>query len=89
MKIKITSDDIYHGICNDGDACPIALAVARHIPGYSLQVDAVTVTLFGYDGESQVSFDVPEVASDFIRDFDAIDENVMPFEFELEGVDEN
>lgn len=81
LKIDVTAEDIAKGIQNDCEACPIALALSRAVPG----ADFIEV-----DGDANYELDdvtyyarFPESAKNFVTRFDA-GETVEPFTFEAE-----
>jgi len=88
MKVKVTQYHIDNGIPCSTDSCPIAQAI-NELDDKDYPKDAEGgVSVVG----GEVSFDykdftydipLPDIARDFIVKFDS-DENVAPFEFELD-----
>lgn len=85
MKISVTREDIAAGKRHECGACPVALAVARHLcDGVAPQVGYFTIQyrrLADQQTLTHVSW-LPAPASEWIEDFDHR-RPVEPFDFEL------
>lgn len=88
VTIKVTPRDIQRGKCGDVAKCPIALAVKRTRRGWRhVEVTGDDITYF--DHGRQMRADLPDIAEDFVLDFDRITEGAYDrtdfpaFEFEL------
>lgn len=76
MRIEVTADDIFNGVCKSFKSCPVALAILR-ASGQQCLVGAFRVER--PDGGTWVNHDF---VHDFITAFDRGD-TVTPFAFEL------
>jgi len=89
MKKKITvqlnTDDIKNGKRGSSCGCPVALAVNRAIKDVCSAQVSIGQRFAFIDGSGSYlmhSVDLPEIATQFIRDFDR-EEEVKPIIFEL------
>jgi hypothetical protein len=84
--INVTATDILRGVRNDQLACPIARAARRRFKVKSRERAGVRVhyhkLLVDQGGEWMTSYNLPQVASDFLDEFDS-GEPVMPVRFEV------
>jgi len=82
VVVKVTAEDIAHGVKNDCERCPIARALWRAIPGASPVVGGVSASW--HDGAgSWVRVTLPASARGFVSDFDGR-LPVAPFSFPLD-----
>ena len=87
MIINVTQAHIDNGSPCDGGDCPVALALADAYPDAKYIAVGLDFATVDHGGRS-FSILLPEVAADFIQDFDAgNDENLkgwapLPFAFE-------
>ena len=64
-------------------ACPTVLAVQDKLKNHSIRVGTTLVSLDKDERDSSTYFRLPEIACDFIRDFDA-GSPVKPIKFTME-----
>lgn len=76
MIIEVTQEDIAKGISRSTCACPVALAVSRHLGLNWVSFETVT-TLNG------TKYRLPSKAIEFVQFFD-VGREVKPFSFQLE-----
>lgn len=85
--MKVTVDVNMHDITdgNQGSCwdCPVALAVRRALPDYTVVVFDDSISLLARKTDEQHSINISEDVEAFIRSFDN-DGDVRPFSFELE-----
>lgn len=98
MLVKVTKEDIRHGVGDDCEHCPIALAIGRMLrPQCHVRVHHTEVLVYQSDGFVMLPTRLqlgPE-AAEFIRDFDANGAwwnpepgvKLTTFEFELPGLE--
>ncbi len=79
FMIKVTQDYIDNGIKEDGDWCPVALAI-KELPLIDGDVSVDGDSILLPDGEA---LDLPASVSDFVHAFDA-GALVKPFSFEVD-----
>lgn len=80
--VEVTEQDIKDGARGDCYYCPIALAVQRalnHPPKVHVIISYVHVVM---EDLSMKTYSLPQVATDFIVDFDH-DFKISPFTFEM------
>ena len=80
LQVKVTQKHIDDGIAESDTHCPIALAVGELL-GISqdhIEVDSDQITIDDISG-----YDLPDLAREFVRAFDAGDP-VEPIEFETD-----
>ena len=77
IEVVMTQEDIDSGTPRFPDACPLCLAIKRSIPwtDTTLVIMNTANTRYGH-------LDLPEIAKDFIKKFDAGDP-VRPIKFHL------
>jgi len=85
MIVKVTKNHIDRGKPDSCYNCPIALALheADYAVSYMVTVSPVHVHLEFSGIETEMDLPLPQIACDFIDDFDN-GRKVKPFEFELE-----
>lgn len=76
MKITVTRQDIEQGIMDDAHSCPVALAVSRAMPGWSVGVAACHVRT------GNTIWLLPHRVTRWIDHFDSGDD-VAPITFHL------
>jgi len=81
VKVEVTAEDIMLGERQNRCHCPIALAVARAVPGVYVGVGNRIVDLINNVDFKQVY--LPKEAQEFIESFDNL-EPVEPFSFVLD-----
>lgn len=82
VQVDVTADDIAHGVRKDCDHCPIARAITRALPGYTVEVSRTYA--FACKGQEPGLYaDLPGQATKFISQFDA-ERAVKPLSFELD-----
>ncbi len=79
MIIEVTQEDIDNGLSKNNCDCPIALAAKRKSKLDYVSVTPHFVRLGSFGGKC---FDLPAIARQFIRDFDA-QKKVGPFSFQI------
>ena len=87
ITVTVPQDHIDRGERQNGESCPVALAITRRMPKWT-EVD-VGETMFTFvlpSGERDTSF-LPEEACHFIASFDA-GKPVEPFTFALDRCEE-
>ena len=86
MRIDVTQEDIDQGERDQCHNYPIARALNRTVPGSRWSVDSDWCHMHAGPEELLGSYELPEVAQDFIATFDHgdDDEEVTPFSFELD-----
>lgn len=87
MLIKVSQDNIYDGKREDGEWCPIALAIRAACPDVPKDFnvgDKLLASQKRYVMWRGQKFILPEAAGIFIEKFDN-GRMVAPFEFELPG----
>ena len=92
MKIQVTKEDIEKGERGSCEWCPVALAIQRT---YNLKndgdekmisVDADCVEIWTQQDIVEKQYQLPQIARDFIHDFDNSDiknEQLKPFLFKI------
>lgn len=80
-QVQVTQEHINAGCRNDGGNCPVALAFLATFPEFELYHVYERSVVVEYGGW-QKSFDLPEEACEFIKNFDA-QKDVDPFTFDL------
>ena len=79
ITVNVTQEDINNGTSGDYDRCPIALAIARELPGSDPSVsDEVHLLGEGYCGHACQ----PSEAEEFVISFD-LGRPVSPLTFKL------
>ena len=81
MKIVVTAEDIKKGAKKNKCLCPVALAI-RRATGRAVAVLPMVAWIKHYWPTQMISYPLPQVAQDFILNFDE-GEDVEPFEFEV------
>lgn len=82
MIIRVTQEHIARGERQDCEKCPIALAAKDCWPNSGQVMAELQLELFDYNGQEYYTYALPEVALEFIKNFDKGKE-VKPFEFEM------
>lgn len=77
MKIEVKKTHIRRGQQNTSEYCPIALAIRESLSAEKVEVHHVTARI------GRKTFDLPQVAKNFIRAFDEQKSSVGPLSFEL------
>lgn len=80
MRIEVTQADIDAGKQKDCHACPVAVAINRHIPDAKARVDHYLIS--ARVGKGRVIVTTPSQAEFFIRRFDD-GYKPRPFHFDL------
>jgi hypothetical protein len=78
MKIQVTQQDIRNGVSKSYLECPVALAVKRIYPNFSVAITDKAIWIHGQ------KFMASRSVQRFIKSFDA-GLSVMPFGFNLSG----
>lgn len=87
-QITVTAEDIAHGVQQECERCPIALAIARITPPEMRVVvqvqDALIFASATYERARFAMYRLPREAWTFIRAFDAMGPSrARPFEFTM------
>lgn len=80
--INVTARDLKRGVKGSCGLCPIALAVKRHFPGLLVSTGFLLVKISNASMQEQRRAIMPELASQFVYDFDSFS-SVKPFSFKL------
>lgn len=80
-RISVTEDDIAQGKRGSCEACPIALAAGRAVPGAEASVGGSHLDI--YLAGRILTAPLPEAAATFVRRFDDSAIPVGPLEFEI------
>lgn len=88
LHVDVTAEDITRGAACKSDRCPVALALLRALNAAGIPADMVSV------GPSRVvwfasphrvnAYNLPDIAKDFIREFDEGWNMALPFSFDLD-----
>lgn len=84
VLIRVTADDIKHGKCVQPRACAIARAVQRRLRHrYCVSAHHVGINIFIEYSIHVGQIETPDVAREFMANYDLGDRPVKPFDFKI------
>ena len=84
VRVDVTAEDLREGIPRSREACPVAQALKRAVPGWLVRVDITSVYFSTWHSYQKIK--LPEVAVWAIKDLlvEKHRASVRPFSFDLE-----